>query len=84
MRVSTFTGHGLKDTDGANKKGNLAAFHIVDLAAKYFSTYVIGCHSKRTYTAGASDLLLSEMIDLSLENDKDYRYIGRDGPVSHR
>lgn len=55
---------------------NLAAFYIVDLATKDFSTYVIGCHSKRTYTAGASDLLVSEMIDLSLEYDKDYVHLG--------
>ena len=55
---------------------NLAAFYIVDLATKDFSTYVIGCHSKRTYTAGASDLLVFEMIDLSLEYDKDYIHLG--------
>jgi len=55
---------------------NLAAFYIVDLATKDFSTYVIGCHSKRTYTAGASDLLVSEMIDLSIEYDKDYIHLG--------
>lgn len=59
-----------------DKKGNLAAFYIVDLAAKDFSTYVIGCHSKRTYTTGASDLLVSEMIDLSLSYDKDYIHLG--------
>ena len=55
---------------------NLTAFYIVDLATKDFSTYVIGCHSKRTYTAEASDLLVSEMIDLSLEYDKDYIHLG--------
>ncbi len=55
---------------------NLATYYIVDLATKDFSTYIIGCHSKKTYTAGASDLLVSEMIDLSLKYDKDYIHLG--------
>ena len=59
-----------------DKKGNLTAFYLVDLAAKAFSTYVIGCHSKKNYTAGASDLLMSEMIDISREYDKDYIHLG--------
>lgn len=59
-----------------DRNRNLAAFYIVDLATKDFSTYVLGCHSKKTYTAGASDLLLSEMIDLSLEYGKNYIHLG--------
>lgn len=59
-----------------DKDKNLAAFYIVDLAPKDFSTYVIGCHSKRTYTAGASDLLVAEMIALSLEQGKEYMHLG--------
>ncbi|MGD2270960.1 MAG: hypothetical protein PVI06_11220 [Desulfobacterales bacterium] len=55
---------------------NLAAYFVVDLAAKNFSTYVIGCHSKKNYTSGASDLLCYEMIKLSREYGKDYIHLG--------
>jgi hypothetical protein len=59
--------------DKANK---LAAFYVVDLEAKRFSNYIIGCHSKKNYVRGASDLLLFELINLSLEYDKLYLHLG--------
>jgi hypothetical protein len=59
-----------------DKRSNLAAFYIVDLAAKDFSTYVIGCHSKKNYVLGASDLLFFEMIKMSTEYDKNYIHLG--------
>ena len=59
-----------------DKKDHLSAFYIVDLAAKNFSTYVIGCHSKKNYVPGASDLLLFEMINLSKEYGNDYIHLG--------
>jgi hypothetical protein len=59
--------------DDAN---HLAAYYVVDLAAKNFSTYVVGCHSKTNYTAGASDLLCYEMIKLSQEFGKRYIHLG--------
>jgi hypothetical protein len=59
-----------------DKGSNLAAFYIVDLAARDFSTYVIGCHSKRTYVPGASDLLFFEMMRISMEYDKNYIHLG--------
>ncbi len=59
-----------------DKKDHLSAFYIVDLAAKNFSTYVIGCHSKKNYVPGASDLLFFEMINLSKEYGKDYIHLG--------
>ncbi len=55
---------------------NLAAYYIVDLAAKNFSTYVIGCHSKKHYVPGASDLLCHEMITMSKEYGKEYIHLG--------
>jgi hypothetical protein len=55
---------------------NLAAFYVVDLSAKDFSTYVIGCHSKKNYVSGASDLLFLEMIKVSTELNKAYIHLG--------
>ena len=54
----------------------LAAFYVVDLSAKDFSTYVIGCHSKENYVSGASDLLFLEMIKVSTELNKAYIHLG--------
>jgi hypothetical protein len=59
--------------DKANK---LAAFYVVDLEARQFSNYIMGCHSKKNYVLGASDLLLFELINLSLEYDKPYIHLG--------
>lgn len=55
---------------------HLAAYYIVDMAAKNFSTYVVGCHSKKNYTPGASDLLCYEMIKMSQEYGKRYIHLG--------
>ncbi len=49
---------------------------MVDLAPQNFSTYVIGCHSKKNYVPGASDLLLFETIKISKEYDKNYIHLG--------
>jgi hypothetical protein len=63
----------LNTWDQANK---LAAFYVVDFEAKRFSNYIMGCHSKENYVRGASDLLLFELINLSLEYDKLYIHLG--------
>lgn len=54
----------------------LAAFYVLDFAAKDFSTYVIGCHSKKNYIRGASDSLFFQMIRLSIERGKKYIHLG--------
>ena len=59
-----------------DKEMNLAAFYVVDLAAKNFSAYVIGCHSKTNHVQGASDLLCLEMIEMSVEYGKKYVHLG--------
>ena len=59
-----------------DQKENLTAFYIVDLGPKDFSTYVIGCHSKKNYVPGASDLLLFETVRLSEERGKKYVHLG--------
>ena len=55
---------------------NLAAFYVIDLAAKNFTNYIIGCYSKKHYVRGASDLLLYELIKLSKEQSKNYIHLG--------
>jgi hypothetical protein len=59
-----------------NKADKLAAFYVVDIEAGQFSNYIIGCHSKKNYVLGASDLLLFELINLSLEYNKPYIHLG--------
>ena len=57
-------------------KEKLAAFYVVDFAAKSFANYIVGCHSKKNYVIGASDLLLLELIKLSKEYHKDCIHLG--------
>jgi hypothetical protein len=59
-----------------NLQGKLAAFYVIDLAAKNFASYIIGCYSKKNYVPGASDLLLSELISMCSQNDKRYIHLG--------
>jgi len=59
-----------------DRHGELAAFFVVDFAPKDFATYIIGCHSKRNYLPGASDLLVSETIKLSTELGKRFIHLG--------
>ena len=55
---------------------HLAAFYVVDLAARDFSNYIIGCYSRQNYVIGASDLLLYELIRLSKVHKKSYIHLG--------
>jgi hypothetical protein len=59
-----------------DKTDNLAAFYVIDLEARQFSNYIMGCHSKKNYVLGASDLLLFELINLSLEYEKPFIHLG--------
>ena len=59
-----------------DSQGNLCAFYVVDIEARQFSNYIIGCHSKKNYILGASDLLLFELINLSRKYDKHYIHLG--------
>lgn len=59
-----------------DKINRLSAFYVVDLEAGAFSNYIIGCHSKRNYVVGASDLLLLELINLSLKYEKATVHLG--------
>jgi hypothetical protein len=59
-----------------DSKQTLTAFYVVDLAAQNFSNYIVGCYSKKNYVLGASDLLLSELVELSAEYGKGYIHLG--------
>ena len=62
--------------DGWSSKGELSAYYVVELGAKAFATYVVGCHSKKHYVPHASDLLFLEMIHLSQESVKNSIHLG--------
>jgi hypothetical protein len=53
-----------------DQKGRLSAFYVVDLAARDFTTYLLGCYSRKNYVSHASDLLFYEMMKLSHEYQK--------------
>ena len=59
-----------------DKKGRLSAFNVIDFSAKEFTTYLLGCHSKKSYVPHASDLLFHEMIRLSRESGKRTLHLG--------
>jgi hypothetical protein len=58
------------------EEGVLSAFYVVDLSPLRFSVYVIGCHSKKHYVLGASDLLFHEMVRISEARGKEYVHLG--------
>jgi len=62
--------------NGWSSKGELSAYYVVELGAKAFATYVVGCHSKKHYVPHASDLLFLEMIHLSQESEKNSIHLG--------
>lgn len=59
-----------------NREGKVSAFYVVELGAQNFATYVVGCHSKRHYVPGASDLMFLEMVNLARERGKGYIHLG--------
>ncbi len=59
-----------------DQNGRLAAFFVIELGAKNFSTYVLGSHSKKHYVSHASDFLFLEMIKLTQERGKNAINLG--------
>jgi hypothetical protein len=59
-----------------NREGLLAAFFVVETAAKRFASYVVGCHSKKGYVPHASDLLFVEMVALARNRGKEFIHLG--------
>ena len=54
----------------------LAAFYVVDVGARQFANYTIGCYSRENYVRGASDLLLAELIRFARDHGKSYIHLG--------
>lgn len=54
----------------------LAAYSVMELGAREFSVYLLGCQCRQSWAAYASDLLMAEMIHLSLEEAKSYIHLG--------
>jgi hypothetical protein len=59
-----------------DRKGRLSAYYILELGAAKFLTYVVGCHSKKSYVPHASDLLFYEMIETAQKHQKEYIHLG--------
>lgn len=59
-----------------DKNGNLAACLLLDPGPKRFTSYLIGAHSRRTYTPYATDLLFREMLSLAREGGKEFVHLG--------
>jgi hypothetical protein len=78
LKMPHYVGHseGSIVLNAWDKNENLAAFYVVDLAAKDFSAYIIGCHSKIYYVQGASDFLCHEMVEMSVEYGKKHVHLG--------
>jgi len=62
--------------EARDKDNRLTGFYVIDLWAKAFTSYVVGCHSKSTFVPGASDLLFHEMLLISLDHGKRYMHLG--------
>lgn len=59
-----------------DRKDNLAACLLVDLAPCRFLSYIVGAHSRRNYTPNASDLLFREMFVLAGKLKKEFIHLG--------
>jgi len=59
-----------------DREKRLSAYYVLELGAKKFATYVVGCHSKENYVSHASDLLFYEMIAVARKHQKDYIHLG--------
>jgi len=59
-----------------NRENRLSAYFVLELSAKKFLTYVVGCHSKENYVPHASDFLFYEMIKVAKKNKKEYVHLG--------
>jgi hypothetical protein len=62
--------------DVRDKESRLSAFYVVELSAREFAAYVVGCRSKKNYASHASDLLFHEMIKITGESGKSYINLG--------
>lgn len=59
-----------------DRQNRLSAFFVLELGARNFLTYVLGCYSRDPYIPHASDFLFHEMILLAQEKGKGYIHLG--------
>jgi hypothetical protein len=57
-------------------QNRLAGYGLLELGARHFSVYVAGCAVRESWASHASDLLMAEMVRLSLQEAKQYMHLG--------
>ncbi len=59
-----------------DRDGNVAACLLLDTAPRNFTSYLLGAHSRTSYTPYASDLLFREMIRMAQRDGKRFLHLG--------
>ena len=67
---------GLALLNAWDRDGNLAACLLLDAAPSRFTSYLLGAHSRTSYTPYASDLLFREMIRTARRDGKQFLHLG--------
>lgn len=67
---------GLSFLNAWDAEGNLAAALLIDTSAVDFCSYIIGAHSRRTYTPYATDLLFAHLLAAARVQGKKYIHLG--------
>ncbi|MDL2285694.1 TraB/GumN family protein [Desulfovibrio sp. OttesenSCG-928-F07] len=67
---------GLKLLNAWDNNGKLAAALLIDYYPERFCSYIIGAHSRRNYTAYATDLLFDHLLKKAKEQNKNYIHLG--------
>lgn len=58
------------------KEGSLAGFNVFDLGSKNYAFYMFNFISRKHYVPGASDLLMSKMIEIAMTEKREYINLG--------
>lgn len=66
----------LRLLNALDAEGNLAASLLIDYSPDAFCSYIIGAHSKRHYTAHATDLLFASLLERAKAEGKRYIHLG--------
>ncbi|MDL2267719.1 TraB/GumN family protein [Desulfovibrio sp. OttesenSCG-928-G15] len=62
--------------DALDESGTIAASLLLDFSPDLFCAYIIGAHSRQTYSAHATDLLFAHMLELARQRGKKYIHLG--------
>lgn len=66
----------LRLLDARDRQGNLVASLLLDYAPAYFTSYILGAHSRRFMVPHAMDLLFWNMIQNARQAGKRYLHLG--------